>query len=886
MPSPEFQGYPFILPTVAPTVLVALVLPDQTYYQFGYNTFLELSQITLPTGGTVTYTYADIPFTGDDAYQDRVLASRTTIDGVNAPATTNYTWLQSRAQPNGAVGDVNIQTDPLGNDEVHFINAQTDGTNYGGSLNDTQTDSYQGCSPYQGKSCVGTGQLLKSVARVYQQLSQATGTMLQAAGGPATTQCRIESETTTLPSSTGTTLVSQKVYTYVPPQVTFGYWSVYAGSTGQTCWQCGEFNQIRSVAEYDYGNGAPGGLWKTTTTYYKWEDPTPSGSSTVGAQYLASSLIDLPWYVREVGAVNFGETDYYYDETAPVASSITTQAGGYLLGPVRGHLTSLARSLNGGTQGRLPKNPGDPTTTTVWYNTGVPYQTVDPNGNPPTTYSYDPAYAGAYVTKTVDPIGNSVKATYDYNTGVVTSFTDVNSATTTYTYDALRRPLNVLYPDGGQHDITYNVTLPPGQGNVVVQDLMDTRFDEHTIVYDGFGREIETQHNTDSLSTTYVDTKYDQNGHPWWVTNPYRSTPAPTDGVTKTYYDALGREISSVLSDGSMTSTSYSGMPYAHGDLFGLSKTYTDPDGNRTVWASDALGRLGTTVENSIGAQNLPALTTMYLYDTLNNLTNVQQQGDGTNSSAFRNRSFGYDHLSRLVYSMNPETGAISYFYDLNSNLIKKTDARNTSTIYNYDALNRLTSKTYTSDAAHTPYSCYQYGTDQYGTYGYTLERLTMEWTEPPSATPCVAPSNALTSRAFSAYDSRGRVLNEQQCYATSCGSNGYGYDLAGHLLDFGNLIGTGAFTNAYDSGGKLSSVSESWSENVGPEFPGTLFSGATYAPHGALTGATYGTNLSISRTYDSRLRILGETDLGTTVQQPATGGSVNLTITGGVQTK
>jgi YD repeat-containing protein len=57
--------------------------------------------------------------------------------------------------------------------------------------------------------------------------------------------------------------------------------------------------------------------------------------------------------------------------------------------------------------------------------------------------------------------------------------------------------------------------------------------------------------------------------------------------------------------------------------------------------------------------------------------------------------------------------------YDLNSNLITKTDARNIITTYKYDALNRLTSKTYntsqpgttTGDLAHTPYSCYQYGT-------------------------------------------------------------------------------------------------------------------------------------------------------------------------------
>ncbi len=50
-----------------------------------------------------------------------------------------------------------------------------------------------------------------------------------------------------------------------------------------------------------------------------------------------------------------------------------------------------------------------------------------------------------------------------------------------------------------------------------------------------------------------------------------------------------------------------------------------------------------------------------------------------------------------MLTSKNPEVGTITYTYDANSNVATKTDARSITTTYGYDALNRLTSSTYSN---------------------------------------------------------------------------------------------------------------------------------------------------------------------------------------------
>jgi YD repeat-containing protein len=94
--------------------------------------------------------------------------------------------------------------------------------------------------------------------------------------------------------------------------------------------------------------------------------------------------------------------------------------------------------------------------------------------------------------------------------------------------------------------------------------------------------------------------------------------------------------------------------------------------------------------------------------------------------------------------------------YDANSNLIAKTDARGIQTTYTYDALNRLTGKTY-SDGT-TPGAYYQYDQSSAGfgpgSSGFAVTngigRLTSEW---------VGTLSSYTWASFRSYDAVGRTL-------------------------------------------------------------------------------------------------------------------------------
>ena len=111
--------------------------------------------------------------------------------------------------------------------------------------------------------------------------------------------------------------------------------------------------------------------------------------------------------------------------------------------------------------------------------------------------------------------------------------------------------------------------------------------------------------------------------------------------------------------------------------------------------------------------------------------------------SAWRIRRFTYDSLSRLVTAKNPESGAISYTYDSDGNVITKTDARGITTTMAYDQLHRVTQKSY-SDG--TPTFTFSY--DQNNVWGNPISnpigRMVL------STTP-----NVVGTELFS-YDSRG----------------------------------------------------------------------------------------------------------------------------------
>ena len=415
------------------------------------------------------------------------------------------------------------------------------------------------------------------------------------------------------------------------------------------------------------------------------------------------------------------------------------------------------------------------------------------------------------------------------------------------------------------------------------------------MLYDGLGLITQTQLDSGPLAPEYTATTYDGLNRQHQVYSPTRCNPPdtncgePTWGATTYDYDALNRPTSVVESDGTSTQRwSYNGNVV----------TYTDENGIQWQRTYDALNRLTKVLEPD--TSNKPTIETDYQYDALDNVTRVDQWGGPGGSSGDRIRTFTYDSLSRLITAANKETGTVCYGqmqgdncvggYDGNGNLLYKTDARGSVTAYTYDALNRLTSKSYPNDTS-TPTSCYQYDSSSVtGAGGNLIGRLANEWTQSASAGTCPAAlpgSGVLTRRSILAYDAMGRISSEQQCTPTNCSigtpySVTHDYDLAGNPTMYTNGIGSITLTNAYDAADHLLSVTSSWDDAT---HPSPLFSAPIYYAGGQLNTATYGTGLSLSRTYNNRLWQTGETDTGGIVVSPIAG-SAALTITGAEQTK
>jgi YD repeat-containing protein len=128
------------------------------------------------------------------------------------------------------------------------------------------------------------------------------------------------------------------------------------------------------------------------------------------------------------------------------------------------------------------------------------------------------------------------------------------------------------------------------------------------------------------------------------------------------------------------------------------------------VMSYDGLGRLVQVTESGIVPPNGTDAVTTYAYDGLDNLVGVNQSG--------QTRSFTFDSLSRLTKAVNGESGTTCYTYDNDGNLQTRIQAAASNcspgtgilTSYNYDYLNRLTSKVMPEGTAIYTYDLGTYG--------------------------------------------------------------------------------------------------------------------------------------------------------------------------------
>ncbi len=842
-------------------LLQSVVLPNGTAWTFKYNNWGALDEIDYPTGGAEflnyglsnAYSSINYPYvtSTNPVAKDYALDS----NQVNPQAYNSFPSAGSGIaiwQYGGSNGTTVPVIDPNGNETDHtFTDMSGCGDDY-----ETETDYYSGN---------GSGKvLLREVLRSYQKI---TNPYVYKYG-----QCpndRFFALPTTITTIENNNEVKQETRTYDSPG--FLYYGGFPNSP---------YGEVTEDDVTDYGAGAPGPVLRKTITTYEFQ---------ANSNYLTNNLLTLPESVLIDDGNNNEQayTTYGYDEN-PLGngnSNGVQHDASPSDGIYRGNLTSVHRWVNTGNY--------DLVTGYTYNDTGTLASQTDAGINTPgpdvTSYGYSGTYDGNYRTSTTNALGHTISGTYDFNTGDLLSYTGENGNTSNFTYDALNRLTSAIFPA-----VPVNCATPnnPGACGDAAPETYFTYSDDSSstppfhverrqcmnddasgctdgtdlyVNFDGLGRESYRYSNNGQGEWTETAVCYTPDGPNGFTAYPFDTTsPTAPDcnsngtGLSgqnwpgdATTYDALGRPLTITHADGSTIQTSYTGRA-----------TEVADEGNGTydvtrISQVNGLGELTNVCEvdsqSLIGPGGAPAacgldiggtgFLTSYSYNPLGSLTEVQQNG-------LDNRVYGYDSLGRLTSSDNPETGTLSYTYDnaacgapaAPGSLTCRTDANSITTAYFYDALRRLTQKTY-SDGTPT----LEIGYDQSGGGGQTLYNTLGRESTAVSGN---------TAEMFS-YDADGRPQNHYECFSSTCGSNlfeiGYGHDLLGDMtaIEVGGIAPQGApltFEYSYNQAARLTGMSSNY---VDASHPATLLSGASYNARGQVLSDTLGNGVPEQWTYD-----------------------------------
>jgi len=406
----------------------------------------------------------------------------------------------------------------------------------------------------------------------------------------------------------------------------------------------------------------------------------------------------------------------------------------------------------------------------------------------------------------------------------LSSLTEPNVATTGITYDAARRPVSVTSPHGAVTTYTYTNSPP------TVTATINGRWTKTTM--DGLGRGIRAERGDGAPSApvtkSIVDTEYtacacSPFGKVWRVSQPY--APGGTVYWTTNTYDCLGRTTQVSLPGGTGSTT------YVYQ---GNTTEVTDPAGKWKKFTTNALGNLVQVTEPNPNGGNHE---TYYTHNLANRLTQVSM----TRGSFTQTRTFVYDSDQRLISAANPENGTVTYTYNGDSTLQKKTDAKGQRLEYTYDAYKRVTQiRKYNSAGVEAPGVTFTYDQNPVDPY-YSLNawgrRATAQYqvgdynlTEMYSYTPAGRPTKKKLRLAY--YQATGEVEDTRT------------YD------DEGRVATAGGYTYSYDTMGRPNRLSQGTTD---------LVSGVTFGPAGELTAMTWGplaTPFSETRTYNPRLQL------------------------------
>jgi RHS repeat-associated protein len=751
-----------------------IVLPDGTQYTFTYETTPgkcellglthwpncvtgRLASITLPTGGTISYTYSGV---NNGILPDGSTATlgRTTPDG---------SWTYAHTE-SGTAWTTTV-TDPQSNNT---------------------TMNFQGIYETERQVNQGASTLLKTIYTCY--------------NGNAT------------PSACNSTAVALPI----TERTVFKEWPS-GGLQSRSNAFYNASGLVTETDEYAYGPGAPGAIVrKTLTTYaslgngivnkpasvivedgsgnvkakttYCYDEATPSGTATCSATGAPTATSGTSQHVAVTGSrgnlttiasvvsgtTTLGKTYTYYDTgNVLTATDVNGAQTTFSYGPgacpnsfpvsVTEPL-SLTRTMGWNCIGGVEIWVGDENNKTI----NVEYVS-DPDYWRPTDVVDQESHT-TFETYSVSSAGiRSVESSLSFNGSVSTSdaLTTQDSLGRTHVSQRKQSPSSSEY-DSVETD--YDSLGRPSRTTLPYQATGGTTNSSApgtATTYDALSRKLLVKDSETTPRT--VTFAYNQN-------DTYRTlSPAPTGENTKRKqfeYDALGRltsvcEITSATGSGACAQTSAA----------------------TGYW-------------------------TTYSYDLNNNLIGVTQNAQSSGSR--QTRTYAYDDLGRMTSETNPESGTTTYTFDTDTtcgtskgDLVKKIDAVGNTTCIAYDSLHRPTSVTYSGPySSSTPNKYFVY--DAATVNGVAMANVKARMAEAYTAT---TPTGTKITDIGISYSSRGEASD---VYESTPHSGGYyhssGTYWANGALDTlgSNIASLPVFTYAPDGEGRINTVSASAGQN------------------------------------------------------------------------
>lgn len=531
-------------------------------------------------------------------------------------------------------------------------------------------------------------------------------------------------------------------------------WEYHYDGSGQGCasWPCSYARRQVTTHAYDgygnvteevnYGDYDVGGDERTARFLYR-----PNTSTYI----VGKAAVTDTWMGVGTWGTLLGQTLVYYDG-----------AGTWDAAPVRGKATSSYQ----------------------WHDRTGSYVSThsefDMRGNlvaqtgslgARTTYGIDGSY-GRFVVSTTTPNGRTATQGWDPVCGVKTQVVDTTGAVASMQYDEFCRITRQDQPGGRWQVFRYNDSGDPwSQYREVESNSLDgSSASWRREYYDGLDRVRRMETNGPTAGVTILkDTYYNARGEVSYESNSYYSTEYAS--WTSFEYDALDRLVRTTHPDGGATSHSFT-----HQGV-----TTTNSLGQQKVEVMDAFGR---TVERRESSSNGWVIT-RYAFDGRGNVERITDHAGNV-------WTFGYDSLSRKLWSSDPDHGYWTYEYDAAGHELAHTDAKGQRTTYEYDGNDRVRARTTRAGTAQAERTTWTYDESRpgYANFGQltTMADPTGYWTYD--------------------YDGAGNLARATRVQDGVPHTFEYGYSAVGQVLwtryPDGDMVGSPTNPLRYDGVGRL----------------------------------------------------------------------------------